>query len=60
LDHRNAERRGFAAAGRSAREDIAAGQSYGNSRLLYGRGLAIFEVFDAAKKRSIQLKFCKN
>jgi hypothetical protein len=60
LDHRNAESRGFAAAGRSAREDIAASQGDGNSRLLYGRGFGIFEVFDAAEKRSIQLKFRKN
>jgi hypothetical protein len=49
LDHRNAESGGFAATGWSAREDVAAGQSNGNRRLLYGRGLGIFEVFDAAK-----------
>jgi len=49
VEQRNAESRGFAAAGWSARKDVAAGKSNGNSRSLYGRGLRIVKVFDAAK-----------
>jgi hypothetical protein len=56
LEKRNSEGRGFAAAGWSARKDIAAGERNGNSRALYRRGLYIVKVFDAAKYRSFQGK----
>lgn len=57
LKQRNAESRGFAAAGWSARKDVATGQGNGNSRALYGRGLCIVKVFDAAAYGSIQGEF---
>jgi hypothetical protein len=57
LQEWNAESRGFAAAGWSARKDVAAGQSNGNSRALYGRGLDIVKVIDAAAYGSIQAEF---
>jgi hypothetical protein len=60
LNQRDAESGGFAAAGWSAGEDVATGQSNGNSRLLNGRGLGILEVFDATNERSIQGEFGKN
>jgi hypothetical protein len=57
LEQRNAKSRGFAAAGWSAGEDVVAGQGNGNSRALYGRGLCILKVFDAAAYGSIQSEF---
>jgi hypothetical protein len=57
LEQRNAESRGFAAAGWSACKNVAAGQSNGNSRALYGCGFYIVKVFDAATYRSIQADF---
>ncbi len=57
LEKRNAEGCGFAAAGRSTRKDVVAGQSNGNSRALDGRGLFKMEVFDAAQYGSIQSYF---
>ena len=57
LKQRNAESRGFTAAGRSARKDVAAGQSNGNGRSLYRRGLCIVKVGDAASYGSIQREF---
>jgi hypothetical protein len=57
LEQRNAESCGFPAAGRSAREDVVAGQRNGNRRALDRRGLYIVKVFDAAQYGSIQSKF---
>jgi hypothetical protein len=57
LEQRNAKSRGLAAAGWSARKDVATSQSNGNSRPLDGRGLCIVKVFNAAKYRSIQGEF---
>lgn len=48
LNYRNAEGRGFAAARRSARKDVAPGKSNGNSRTLDWRGLYIVKFLDAA------------
>ncbi len=57
LEQRNAESCGFAAAGRSARKYVVAGQCNGNGRALDGGGLYILKVFDAAQYGSIQSKF---
>lgn len=59
LEQRNAKGRGFAAAGWSARKDVAAGKGNGNSVALDGRGLYIVEVFDAATYGGIQGKLWK-
>lgn len=48
LNYRNAKSRRFAAAGGSARKDVVAGQSNGNSRALDWRSLYVVKVFDAA------------